>query len=218
MLGSNAPMDTPRSSRPTNGYGAPIARPCPRYGWRPRRGESHPRRLTSSAHPFRPWPALCLGCLLPWLPAWAPADPLTAAMTAVTARVLCLPSDGDPHTGSGFILGDGSPEPGAGSWPAVRSARGHPSLPAVPPPLGWGPGRRLSVGVTSAAPDPPTDRPQTALPGALGAAKIGTRSGLGRSPPLPYAWLTGRASAIRPIPRFAPRKDPANRRWRWSLA
>ncbi len=101
-------MDTPRSSRPTNRYGTPIARPCPRYGWRPRRGESHPRRLTSSAHPFRPWPALCLGCLLPWLPAWASADTLTAAMTAVTARVLCLPSDGDPHTGSGFILGDGT--------------------------------------------------------------------------------------------------------------
>ncbi len=41
-------------------------------------------------------------------PALAPADTLTAAMTAVTARVLCLPSDGDPHTGSGFILGDGT--------------------------------------------------------------------------------------------------------------
>ncbi len=42
-------------------------------------------------------------------PALAPADLFNATtMNAGAVRILCLPSDGDPHTGSGFILADGT--------------------------------------------------------------------------------------------------------------
>lgn len=49
-----------------------------------------------------------MGLLLPWLPGAVPADTLTAAMSGLTARVLCLPGAGEPQTGSGFILDDGT--------------------------------------------------------------------------------------------------------------
>ncbi len=65
--------------------------------------------LTSSAHEPRsslPWPALCQGFRLPWLPGWVPADTLTETMNAITAWVLCLPTTSDPLTGSVIVIDD----------------------------------------------------------------------------------------------------------------
>jgi hypothetical protein len=52
--------------------------------------------------------ASILAFLLFWLPAWASAQSRPDALNAVTARVLCLPTRGDPQTGSGILLGGGS--------------------------------------------------------------------------------------------------------------
>ncbi|MGB4335910.1 MAG: trypsin-like peptidase domain-containing protein [Chromatiaceae bacterium] len=49
-----------------------------------------------------------LAFLLFWLPLWASADGRADAMNAVTARVLCLPTTGDPQTGSGIVIDGGS--------------------------------------------------------------------------------------------------------------
>jgi S1-C subfamily serine protease len=49
---------------------------------------------------------LALAFLLPAAPAWA--DVLTNHMNAVTVRVLCLPAEGEPESGSGFVVGSGS--------------------------------------------------------------------------------------------------------------
>ena len=49
---------------------------------------------------------LALAFLLPAAPTWA--DTLTNHMNAVTVRVLCLPAEGEPESGSGFVVGGGS--------------------------------------------------------------------------------------------------------------
>jgi hypothetical protein len=49
---------------------------------------------------------LALAFLLPAAPTWA--DALTNHMNAVTVRVLCLPAEGEPESGSGFVVGGGS--------------------------------------------------------------------------------------------------------------
>ncbi len=51
---------------------------------------------------------LGLAFLLCWLPVLASAEGRADALNAVTARVLCLPTTGDPQTGSGILLGGGS--------------------------------------------------------------------------------------------------------------
>ena len=48
-----------------------------------------------------------LAFLLCWLPILACAEGRAEALNAVTARVLCLPTTGDPLTGSGILLGGG---------------------------------------------------------------------------------------------------------------
>lgn len=49
-----------------------------------------------------------LAFLLFWLPAWASAQSRPDALNAVTARVLCLPTRGDPQTGSGIVIAGGT--------------------------------------------------------------------------------------------------------------
>ncbi len=51
---------------------------------------------------------LGLAFLLCWLPVLASAEGRPDALNAVTARVLCLPTTGDPQTGSGILLSGGS--------------------------------------------------------------------------------------------------------------
>lgn len=48
-----------------------------------------------------------LAFILCWLPAWASAAGRAAALNAVTARVLCLPTKSDPHPGSGIVTAGG---------------------------------------------------------------------------------------------------------------
>ncbi|BCU05744.1 hypothetical protein Atep_04210 [Allochromatium tepidum] len=52
------------------------------------------------------WIILALAFLLPAASTWA--DSLTNHMNAVTVRVLCLPAEGEPESGSGFVVGGGS--------------------------------------------------------------------------------------------------------------
>jgi S1-C subfamily serine protease len=52
------------------------------------------------------WIVLALAFLLPAASTWA--DTLTNHMNAVTVRVLCLPAEGEPESGSGFVVGGGS--------------------------------------------------------------------------------------------------------------
>nr|MBP8284035.1 trypsin-like peptidase domain-containing protein [Chromatiaceae bacterium] len=51
---------------------------------------------------------LGLAFLLCWLPVLSSAEGRADALNAITTRVLCLPTTGDPQTGSGILLGDGS--------------------------------------------------------------------------------------------------------------
>jgi hypothetical protein len=122
------------------------------------------------ASPASTKPSAWLGLILFLCsPALAPADTLTAAMNAVTARVLCLPSDGDPHTGPPLL----KPDPWGGLSPTAtphprRFVERHgtdrvgltglrpsalPPMPAlarallgVPPPLAAGVGARGQAG------------------------------------------------------------------------
>ncbi|MFZ1539182.1 MAG: serine protease, partial [Chromatiaceae bacterium] len=52
--------------------------------------------------------ASILAFLLFWMPAWASAQSQPDALNAVTARVLCLPTRGDPQTGSGIVIDGGN--------------------------------------------------------------------------------------------------------------
>ena len=62
--------------------------------------------MNSSRYPH--WLAPWLGCLLLSSSNLAVADKLTDNMNAVTVRVLCMTSNGDIGTGSGFVVGGGS--------------------------------------------------------------------------------------------------------------
>ena len=88
-----------------------VATPCPQVKWPAPRCESQLVRLTSIANEHRsslPWPVLCLGFPLPWLPGWVPAETLTETMNAVTAWVLSLPTTSDYLTGSVIVIDDGA--------------------------------------------------------------------------------------------------------------